>query len=310
MTLNLLGLLDEIRCQAIDWAKHGWVDLGSIVDEILPEPLDPSALLPIATGSACGTDRDLSIRLSAAMVLIALVLRIVDDSADRDNPDALYRSVGVDRSLNAALSLSAIVTHQLLRLPLLPHRHDRLLDHYFHSLMQVCSGQDQDIRHLSTQLSGYRKVVNAKTVSAYKFAAASSAYVGTDDVDKISKCEACGSSLGWMIQILDDIEAMWFPDGPSDLLCGRLTFPVFYGFSLEVPQSQDLKRLCLDPRLNHTEILALLDEMQVRASLIQLALDYRDQALDSLGSPMHPIGQQMLETWLNWLWRDGKRLLT
>lgn len=306
--MDLSQLLNEIRDRAIDWAKSSWLDLGLMVDEILPDPLDPVALLPIATGQLCNTDSDLLVSLAATIVLIAVTLRIVDDSADRDNPQALYLSVGVDRSINAALSLSSSVTYQVLKLPLQPHRRQRLLDNYFSTFSQVCYGQDLDIRRVIQQLADYQNLVYAKTVSAYRFAAASAAYVGTDDIDTIHTCQNCGVYLGWMIQILDDIEAMWFPDGPSDLACGRLTFPLLYGLSLERPQVQELKRLCAEPDLHHGQILALLDEMQVRVRLVEMALDYRDQALNTLAT--QPRGYQILETWLDWLWRDGNRLAT
>jgi len=108
---------------------------------------------------------------------------------------------------------------------------------------------------------------------------------------------------------LDDIEALWFAIGPSDLALGRLTFAPLYGLTLDHPAAATLAMLCRTLPLDEMRIRALLDEMGVRRELMGHALDHRDQALAALAPPLLPLGRELLEHWLNWVLRDGERLL-
>jgi geranylgeranyl diphosphate synthase type I len=306
---NLAGVLKEVRLQAVVLAQKAWPELGIIVDTALPEPMDPVALLPVATGIACGAEIGELIPVAATVIVAGLGLRILDDCADQDNPDALYLSIGSGRAMNAAAALCTVAACALSQTQLPRDRRECLISDYFSAFLQVCQGQDQEARGRARTLSEYQQVVKAKTVAAYEFAAVAGARIATADPASIARSKACGTNLGWMQQILDDIEALWFPEGPSDLSYGCLTFPVLYGLSIEHARAHELSRLCSTNAYNEEQICALLDEMDVRRKLMTLALDYRDNALASLGPPLHSHGPTILKLWLDWLFRDGERLL-
>jgi hypothetical protein len=85
-----------------------------------------------------------------------------------------------------------------------------------------------------------------------------------------------------------------------------MTFPVLVGLTIEHPNSSLLKKLYAARNYDRDRICALLDQMDVRTRLMHLALDHRDQALKVLGDNQ---GRTILKLWLDWLLRDGARLL-
>jgi geranylgeranyl diphosphate synthase type I len=301
--------LDKARRLALEMAARAWPELGTMADAALPNPMDPVALLPVATGMACGASLESLLPVSSAVILMALALRILDDCADEDNPDALYLAIGTGRAVNAAAALSAEGARAWLQLPLPIERREGLVADYLASWLKVSRGQDADIRGSARTLAEYEEVVNAKTVAAYEFAAIAGARAAVDDGAAIARCSQCGQHLGWMTQILDDIEALWFPVGPGDLQCGRFTFPIFYGLSLEDSHAAELRELCSASAYDEVRICALLDEMDVRGQLVTRALDHRDAALAALSSPLAAGGLEVLQPWMDWKLGDVARLI-
>ena len=302
-------MLASIRSRVVMLAKGGWPALGSLVDSILPMPLDPMALLPIATCRAAGGAISESINVAVAVVLVDISLRIIDDCADMDDPEALYRSIGVGRSINYAMALSTIATCELSRSHLPANRLEELLNCYFRSFLHVCQGQDDDISKPMKTLAEYEEVVKLKTVAAYEFATRVGAHIATSDPNVIAFCSNCGIHLGWMTQILDDIEALWFPSVENSSGIEKPTFPLLFGLIIDHPNTQLLEKLRYAKNYDRTQICTLLDEMNVRSRLLNLALGHRDQAIEALTGSLNPEGGIILRLWLDWLLRDCSRLL-
>jgi geranylgeranyl pyrophosphate synthase len=311
--LDYADLLAAIRRQAVTLAAAAWPDLGALVDASLSEPLAPFALLPVCTALACGGKAETVTPVAAAVVVAALALRIVDDCTDGDNPNALYLEIGTGRAVNVAAAFSMAALQALRRCPFPAGNSPTPLDGYLDAFLRVCAGQDQELQltsqKLPQNLDDYCAIVQAKTVAAYEFAAWVGARCVTADETLLARCQACGNHLGWMVQMLDDIEALWFADGPSDLALGRLTFPVLYGLMLDHSSVPLLASLCQERPYDVPLICALLDKMEVRPHLMAHALDHRDQALAALDAPLAFGGRDALQHWLNWTYRDGARLL-
>lgn len=307
--MDLALVLDSIRNRAVDMAQGGWSDLGNILDSALPNPLNPFALLPIATGTAVGGNIDDLIPVASAITLIDMALRIVDDSVDQDDNSALFHKIGVNRALNVAMALNTIATRELAYIQLPPDRFERVINGYFRAFLQVTDGQDQDLQGHATTLSQYQDIVRSKTVAAYEFASVIGAYVATSDTHAIARCSQCGIHLGWMTQILNDIAGLWFPLTKHDKEVRKLTFPVLVALSMNHPNAQKLKKHYRAKDYDRPQILALLDDMNIRTVLMTQALDHRDKALDALGAPLNLEGQAILQHWLNWFLSDGVTLL-
>ena len=142
--------LAEIRARCLALAQREWAELGDLVDSILPDPLDPIALVPLATGRAVGAELQDLERAAVPLVLENTALRIVDDCADQDDPDALYTSIGLGRAMNAALALHTISAREFSRMPLLQ---DEGLAAYYRAFLRVCRGQDRDMDERADSLT-------------------------------------------------------------------------------------------------------------------------------------------------------------
>ncbi len=112
-------------------------------------------VLPICTGVACGVTPDILIPIAAAVVVAALAPRIVDDCADEDDPNALDRSIGRGRAVNAAAALSMTALQALHGTPAASACPNFLVDAYLQAYLQVCHGQDQDMR----QAAGFWPII-------------------------------------------------------------------------------------------------------------------------------------------------------
>jgi len=308
-SIDIKNILTRIRNCTISAAHKGWTDLGNWIDSILPDPLDPMVLLPIITGIAAHGEISNLIPGAAAVQLIALALRIVDDYADEDNPSALYQQIGSSRAMNYAMAMNSIATRELLCLPISNDRLTAIINDYFDSFLKVCQGQDFDIKKSIKTLEEYEENVKLKTIKAYEFAAVIGAYISSDDPEETYKCAQCGIHLGWMTQILNDIEALWFPIAETNIKNEKNTFPILLGLKINDPNSQLLAKLCNTQEYDRIQICSLLDAMNVRTHLLHLALDRRDRAIASLNGSLSSQGSELLNILLNWHLRDGTRLL-
>ncbi len=308
-SLNLDNTLVEIRSLAISMAIQEWEELGSLMDEILPNPLNPFFLLPVATGKACEGSIKRLIQISAILVLIDLSLRVIDDCADRDNPHSLDRSIGFGRSINYAVVLKTIATRELLKVAIANHDSEDLIQYYFDSFLQVCKGQDRDMKSNVNSLHEYQKLVKLKTIPAYEFVTVIGARMASTDENFIALSAKCGQHLGWMTQILDDIESLWFPLVENSREVEKKTFPVLLGLNLDHPNAKIIEELFQRKEYDRVRICNLLDDMNVRTRLIDLALDHRDEAIKSLDNLPNPQGKIILNIWLDWYLGDAEGLL-
>lgn len=165
------------------------------------------------------------------------------------------------------------------------------------------------MRKSATTLPEYEGIVRLKTVAAYEFATGVGARLATSDSNAADLACQCGTHLGWMIQILDDIEALWFPIQGQDTVIERRTYPVLFGLTMSHPRRPALQQLSELKSFDRVQMCRVLDEMNVRPTLLNLALDHRDKAVQLLEAAPDPEGSAILRLWLDWLLRDGARLL-
>jgi len=310
LSINLTDTLTAIRQRAVEIAGSGWPELGNFIEASLPNPLDPMVLIPVATGVACGGALPPLTHVAAVILLFGVAYHAVDDCIDQDNPNALHHSFGVGPAMNYAMALSTVAGRELYRSPIPAHNLNNLLNTYFQSALQVCQGQDYDFSQQIDTLADYEALVNLKTIPAYQFAAAVGASLVAIDRHAVKVCATCGVHLGWMIQILDDIEAFWFPVVENQREIEKMTFAILTGLAMDHPQVEQLRELCQTKPYNRLELCNLLDEMNVRSYLIHQALDHRDQAVAILKNHrFNQEGAAILELCLDWYLAGGKTLL-
>lgn len=307
--LQLSQLLSEIRKQAVEIASQRWPELGIWLSAVLPNPLGVMALLPVVTGVGTGGQLERIIKIAAAIVLIDLSLRIVDDCNDQDNPNALYISLGPGNAMNYAMALNAIAAYEVSKFSIADRHSNSLLDRYFNAFIDVCHGQDLDVNNEVIDLDDYKKLVKLKSIPAYEFSAISGACLSTSEIEVITQCSNCGKHLGWMAQILDDIESLWFPAQETLHETKKKTFPILLGMSIEHNNKNLLIEIVNSKDFDRHKICRILDEMNIRNILVKLALDHRDRGIESLNDVINHVGKEILENCLAWYLRDGIHLL-
>jgi len=296
-----LAVLTEIRGRVLAIAEERVPNLSGLVDGAMSEPLEPFVLLPVCTGLACGGDIDQLAAVAAPVVATAVALRIIDDLGDDDNVYALHRRAGPGRAANVAAALPVASLEALRRLDALDEgRRARLADAYVDAFLTVCGGQEWDMADPPSSMFEYRRHVEAKTVAAFTYAGVAGALASTDDPDATDRARTCGMHIGWMTQILDDVETVWEGDGSVLLWERRGLLPVLIGLSLDHPGAAQLEEV-MESGGDVASALPVLDEEGVRRYLISEALNRRDGAREALGPPMAADGLALLDLWLDWI---------
>jgi geranylgeranyl pyrophosphate synthase len=310
---RLAGALADIRDRAVASALEAWPAQRELLAGWLPRPSDPQVVLPLATAVGVGAELDAAVSFATVWALICFSVRVLDDCADQDNPRALHLSIGLPRAFNLGTAGLLHAGAELGRLVGEPHRVADVLRRYLDIGVQACAGQDRDITAPPASLQDYLELVEDKTACAFSFAAWGGARLNTDHEPALSAAAACGRHIGTMLQILDDLEAAWFPVGLSDLRQGKRTLPMFFGLAqVDHPAHAELAELLGAgvPWANERRVLEILDEMDIRRRLVWAAVKERDLARAEIAQLPHPDGAQLLGVFLDWTFRDAEQMLT
>lgn len=302
---DLRPVLARVRALVLSGPAAGFPALPGV----LPDPLPPFVQLPLATCCAAGGVPDDAARLAAAWTLVSFGVRILDDCADQDNPRALHLHQGMGRTLHLATALLHLASWQIQQLTP-PAVRDAIVEDYQRACLRVWAGQDRDIRGGIPTLDDYLRLVEDKTACGFAFIAAAGARLITADPAIVAACRACGHHVGILLQLLDDLEACWFPDGPSDLAQGKLTFPVWFALAREHEHRDELRCLVAQPQHHEVRIRAILDGLDMRRYLVWAALEERDRAVAAIAACPEPAGLRILHAYLDDIFRDVADLMT
>jgi geranylgeranyl pyrophosphate synthase len=313
ITDRLAATLDRVRAAAVESAAARWPELRELLAVWLPRPTDPQIALPLAAAVAVGAELEDAVPFAAAWAIVTWSVRVLDDCADQDNPRALHLHIGLPRAANLGAGGLLHAGAVLGRLPGEPARVADVLRGYHDAAVQACGGQDRDIAAPPASLEAYLALVEDKTACAFAFAAWGAARLHTDDEAHLRAARACGRHVGIMLQILDDLEACWFPLGGSDLAMGKRTLPLFFGLAqADHPDRPELARLLASavPWAEERRVLEILDAMEIRRRLVWAALEERDRARAAIAALPHGDGAALLDVFLDWSFRDAEQMLT
>lgn len=302
---DLLPVLARVRALVLAGPA---VDFPALA-EILPDPLPRFVLLPLATCRAAGGSIEDGEPLAAAWTMVSFGVRILDDCADQDNPKAVHLHYGMGRALNLATALLNLAAWRMQQLTP-PAARESIVEDYQRACLRVWAGQDRDIRGGVQTLADYLRLVEDKTACGFAFIGAAGARLATLDQAVVSACRACGYHVGLMLQLLDDLEACWFPDGPGDLAQGKLTFPVWFALAREHEHRDELRRLVEQPQHHEPRIREILDGLDMRRYLVWAALEERDRAVAAVSACPEPAGRHILQAYLDHTFGDVAGLMT
>ena len=310
----LTSLYPEVR-QALENAiPPHWPELQSVFDGLFeqPPPLLSVALLPLVCCQAVnGIARD-AVPVSAALIAAEVSLRIFDDLEDKDRPGQLWQLTGEARAWNLASAIH-ILSFEILSKSSLPlqvfHEVNQL---FIDAFFDIAVGQERDLAGMPGSIEDYWQTMELKTATAYSAACAAGAMVGTDNPELIKACQMYGHDVGLAIQIFNDMEAIWEPQGTSDLKQGKVTLPLMHGLLLDHPDRDELLSLVTSHKLvsDSTRIKQILDKIDTKGFLIWAALKQREEALEAIKICPNAEGREALESYITGMFGDIDSLLS
>jgi geranylgeranyl diphosphate synthase type I len=288
-----------------------WPELQYFVEGVAEGPLIPETILPLAACKAAGGKAQDAVHVAAALVAAAASLRILDDLEDQDRPDRLWAQVGPAQAWNYAAALQSMAFSILGQAPLTAQVSRKISRTFADGFLHVTCGQNRDLGQATTTIEGYWATVAEKIGFAYATGCATGAMIATDEAGLIEACGNFGFHLGYVIQIVNDMESIWRPDGATDLKQGKITLPLLYGLTGDHPARDELALLVNSGEMacQGDRIKEILDAVDARSFIIWAALQERDQALQAISICPDSEGRQALEAYVTGLFGDIEPLM-
>jgi len=202
--------------------------------------LSPFLRLPLLTCEATGGDPAYAIPVAAAWHLLHCAAALLDDVEDQ----ALEVPLDPARVVNWATALT-FAAQLLLRRPArwgLPAALALALSEAFNSAsLRVCAAQDADLvagPEGDLSLDDYWRIAGAKGGEPLALACRAGAMLGTRPQTEVDIYATFGYHLGVLVQLGDDLHALWAPRGRGDLTTAGRTLPVVYALTVALPDAR------------------------------------------------------------------------
>ncbi|MEQ8539971.1 MAG: polyprenyl synthetase family protein [Coleofasciculus sp. D1-CHI-01] len=275
------------------------------------DPMIAEAILPLASCQAVKGNPIDAIPVAAALVIFTASWRILDELEDQDRPGQLWEEIGTARAWNYACAVHNIACEVLNKAPFPSQVFKSINQAYIDTFFTIAAGQDRDLAGLTKTVEDYWLTIERKTTAFYATACTTGAMVGTENNELIQACGVFGYHLGIAIQIFNDMQSIWYPDGITDLEQGKVTLPLVYGLELEHPECQQLLSWVEAQEIatNADRIKEILDHIDTKRFLIWAALKEREQALEAIKICPKAEGREVLESYITGMFGDIDLLL-
>lgn len=305
----LTAFYAPVRREIVRLAAGTWPGLeAEVASHLTGCRLPTSVALPLGACAAAGGDPRHAVSTAACFGLLHLAVRWLDDLADRDRQDGLWRRIGPARATNFAAAALTLAWQALVDDPDLPRAvHAELA----RACVATARGQDIDLRGGDPSIETYWDLVDGKTGAGLAFAARAGGLIAGAPAPRIAALGEFAIHAGRLVQILDDLEGVFCAQGLSDLAAGKITLPLIYG--LRHPAVRDeLAPIVASGRLAAEEdrVRAVLDAIGVRDYVLWAAIEHRDLAIARLCDATDPrgaygeAGRDMLTALVNLMFCD------
>jgi geranylgeranyl diphosphate synthase type I len=262
-----------------EWSEFEYQIARHLTNTRLP----PHALLPVASAQAVGGDPRRALSVAVACCYLIVAMRWFDDAGDRDRDDSLCNDVGPGRAVNMAATALTVAWRVLSNDAELP---PAALQLFGKSTIVLAQGQDSDLKGgVARTLDDYWTLMRRKTGTALALACEMGALAANPRERLAARtCGRFGEHMGVLLQILDDLDGTFHPDGLGDLRMGKATLPVLYGLAIDHPARAELADIVRTGRLAvcAQRVRDILDGIDTREFLVWCAFEERRQALSHL----------------------------
>jgi len=279
----------------------GWIDKnGNQKDTNLGKTLRP-ALCLFTCESIYGSIGP-SIPAAVAIELIHKFSLIHDDIQDKDrirhNQATLWAIWGVPKALIAGNVLRIIADKCLEELVKNGSSIDRALfviKILTQAYLEMIEGQYLDIYYEGfpgITIEEYLNMIKHKTGALIKSSLQIGAIISTDNSDIINAFAQCGSSIGYLFQIRDDILGVWGQSKytgkavGADIKRRKNSFPICYAISNSQNKTKDflIKKYSKKIITNKDvlDILDVLDNLKVKKQAEEIAIHHGEKAIQAL----------------------------
>jgi geranylgeranyl diphosphate synthase type I len=300
---RLTAFLPEVR-ESIDAAARAcaWPEFeAQIARHLTRTTLPPHVILPIASAAAVGGEPRRALPVAVACAYLIVSMRWFDDAQDRDRPESLWSELGMGRAVNMATTALTTAWQVLVENNNLSNEPLRAFGKHCIALGR---GQDLDLAGgLPQTLDDYWRIMRGKTGAALALGCEVGVLAACPhNRAGASICGRFGQHMGVLMQILDDLDGVFAPDGIGDLRSGKITLPVLYGLAIDHGAREELAEIVRGGRLSFCadRTRTILESIDTREFLVWCAFEERKQAL-ALLEDLPPMEGEMVQ--------DGRKAL-
>lgn len=228
--------------------------------------------------------------VTEAWQLVRLAVKLLDDVEDGDVSNQQGEIINLATGF---LSIAQLALGEISRQDGTFHLSFDLCQALNRAMLQACAGQHTDLIINSqggitnTDLDTWLEIASAKSGEFLGWAAWAGALVADVDEHSLKYYHEYGYHLGVLLQVADDFNGVWNPDGVSDLLAGRLTLPICYAVAMTKAKERDYLRMLLERATYRdnaaiTEVQQLLIDMGAQSYMLVVAHMQYQQATTAL----------------------------
>ena len=287
-----------------------WPEMYSLAYEYTNRDMLPEIITPAAACKSVGGKMGATNEIGAAILAAAISMRILDDLQDNDKPEALYNKIGLPRTLNYVDAFRTLAYKILGDKCTVDKNYLVILQEFTTCYLVVLAGQDSDLKPAQLNFEEAWKIIEMKTGFIHATAAAIGAIAGTNDTVFINACKNYGYHLGLAIQIFNDIDGIWNPEGVSDIEQNKITLPIIYALNCEHKDKKALFNIVSNNSLavNSALVLKILNDTNTKEYLLWAALQQREKAFEAISILPDNEGTQIMRAFFDSIFGDIEEL--
>jgi geranylgeranyl pyrophosphate synthase len=245
--------------------------------------------LPLLCCEASAGDARQAIPVMAAWEALRLAAKLFDDVEDNEastpteDVNVATGLLFVTQLALGELAVQGEESHLVLRL-------SRALDR---AVLRACAGQHSDLvsrgRPMNIDPETWLEIAHAKSGELLGWAAWAGALVAGASEHDLACYHQFGSHLGVLLQVADDFNGIWHPEGSSDLAAGHPSLPICYAFSVTQAREREHLKSLFEQTIQGDEMAKvrlrqLLTDVGAQVYLLTVARVQHQQAAAALGN--------------------------